>query len=129
MAQINILFLIFNCCQSEQYRPVAPVAPLPADTNQVCFSTEIFPIIKNNCATSNCHNEITQASGINLSNYRAIIQDVKPGDGSGSLLYRVTAPNYRPRMPPAPKPLLTEEQRNLIKRWIDEGAKENNNCE
>lgn len=95
----------------------------------VCFSRDIMPLLLSNCAKSGCHDSLTHAEGINLSNYNSILssRSVVSGNAARSELYQVIVSSGRKAMPPAPAARLSAEQIDLIKRWIDEGAK-NTTC-
>ncbi len=98
------------------------------ESNQVDFSTQVKPIFNNKCIT--CHGGVKKNSGfsllfekeafaVNKSGKPAII----PGDASGSeLIKRVHETDPELRMP-YEKPPLSEEEIDLLTRWIDQGAK------
>ena len=103
-----------------------------ADTcslDTVYFVNDILPIISSNCAMSGCHDAATQSDGVDLSRYDRIIAtgDVRPGDAEGSDLYEVLVESDPDKVMPPPPASLTPEQRNAIKIWINQGAK-NNKC-
>jgi hypothetical protein len=105
-----------------------------ADTPQraINFDREIRPILSDNCFT--CHGPDEKKR---MANLRFDIQDggayskrgdyqiIKPGDSEHSRLFqRITAPNKATRMPPATSvTTLNEHQIDLLKQWIDQGAK------
>lgn len=102
-----------------------PVSNCNPDT--VYFANQVMPIISSNCTMSGCHDNITHADGVNLTTYTQIIKYVKPGNPGGSKLYTVLNKSGGDRMPPPPKAALTAEQKALIQKWINQGAK-NNSC-
>jgi mono/diheme cytochrome c family protein len=66
-----------------------------------------------------------------LDNYQNIMNTgkVKPGNPNGSDLYEVlTETDPDKRMPPPPASALSAEQIELIRKWIQQGAK-NNSCD
>ncbi len=91
------------------------------------FVNDIMPIIASNCTMSGCHDNITHADGVILTNYTNIIRYVIPGNAAGSKLYKVLNKSGDERMPPPPMQALTTSQKALIEKWINQGAK-NNNC-
>jgi len=103
-----------------------------ADT--VYFQNKVLPLIISSCAKSDCHDAISRQHGVELTTYQKIIAtaDVDPGDPNGSKLYRVlneTDPSdIMPRPPSAP---LTAAEKDIIYRWILQGAKNNacNDCD
>jgi hypothetical protein len=90
------------------------------------FNREIRPILSDNCFT--CHGPDDKQRMANLrldTKEGAFTKVIIPGDSSKSLLYqRITASNKALRMPPASTgKALTEKQLDLIRRWVDGGAK------
>lgn len=103
----------------------------PCDPDTVYFQNEILPLILSSCATTNCHDKLTDEQDILLVDYASIIQygKIKPGDPNDSELYeKIIDTDPDDRMPPPPANPLTNEQKNSIKKWIEQGAL-NNSCE
>ena len=108
----------------------------------VSYSADVRPILAHSCG--NCHNrtgEGLQASGFSVATYDDVMkgtrfgQVVIPGSSDSSNLYRVVAGKVAKeiRMPPhhdsshaegRGQPL-SADQVDIVKRWIDEGAKNN----
>lgn len=86
----------------------------------VYFVNEILPMITSNCAQAGCHDNITQAEGIVLNSYSNIMRTVRAGNASNSKLYKEI---INGNMPPAGS--MTQEQIDKIKKWINQGAKNN----
>ena len=86
---------------------------------EVCFQTEVRPIIQNNCALSGCH-----AGGHepDLSTEAGILREVTPGDPGKSRLYTAITSTWINPMPPSPNPPLSLQQRSTIALWILQGA-------
>ena len=100
------------------------------DTSTVSFSRDIRPILADRCFA--CHGpdaetreaelRLDQATGPEGSHASAI----QPGSPSDSeLWHRITSDDEDVRMPPpsAHTLPLTEEEQQLIRRWIESGAK------
>ncbi len=97
------------------------------ESDRVDFSTQIKPILNNKCIT--CHGGVKKngefsllfekdAFAVNESGKPAII----PGDASGSeLIKRIHETDPELRMP-YEKPPLSEEEIDLLTRWINQGA-------
>src|SRR5258706_8324023 len=95
----------------------------------VCFEAEILPIFQSNCAKSGCHDAVTHEEGYVFDSYNGIMKGIKPGDKNDSKIFEViTETDKDKRMPPPPDTPLTNEQINLIGKWIDEGANNTTNC-
>jgi hypothetical protein len=99
----------------------------------VSFATEVKPILDQSCV--NCHKAAGQGyskSGLRLDSYESLMAGtkfgpvVKPGSSISSSLYLVVAGKADPsiRMPHNREPLSSESV-ELLKNWIDQGAKNN----
>lgn len=104
----------------------------------ISFHNHIFPLIEERCL--DCHSEpyvkngrtIHPKAGLRLDTYESIIKGnldgtiVEKGNAEESTLYAVITldPDDPEIMPPKGDPL-TEEEINMFKQWITEGAKEN----
>ena len=108
----------------------------------VSYSTDVQPLLTASCGS--CHDstgEGSDTSGFSVNDYDDVMKGtalgpvVIPGSSESSNLYRVIAAKTAPeiRMPPHhPESWaegrgtpLSDEQVGVIKRWIDEGAKDN----
>ncbi len=99
---------------------------VPCDPDTVYFQNQILPLLASNCAMSGCHDEITHKEGIIMTDYTNIRQKVVPFNPNQSKIYKSiidTDPNDR--MPRPPAPAFTTEQKNLVKKWIEQGALNN----
>ncbi|MEI6767167.1 MAG: c-type cytochrome [Bacteroidota bacterium] len=97
--------------------------PLPY-IKKVCFSDDVLPLITNNCAMSGCHSGTGERGALN--SYSSIVSQVNPGNSGSSRLYNAITGNGENAMPPN-KPL-TQDQKNIIKWWIDQGAENTTDC-
>ncbi len=104
-----------------------PPTTNPCSPDTVYFVNEIMPVISSNCTMSGCHDNISRAGGIDLTNYTKIMKFVKPGNPNDSKLYKVVKLTNEDRMPPPPMPPLSQTQKDKIYKWINQGAK-NNYC-
>ena len=109
-----------------------PVKDLPAGKS-VDFNADVLPFLSDNCIS--CHSKSTRKAGLNLETPKDILKggdsgaSVVPGKGGESLLLKVsTHEEEDTAMPPKDNKVkaknLTSEQLGVLKRWIDEGAKE-----
>lgn len=90
-------------------------------TEQVSYSSDITPILESRCTS--CHNNISSNGGVNLASYATTINTVVPNDSEQSILYGVVAHTFGSPMPQGDK--LPDNQIEVIKIWIDEGALDN----
>jgi hypothetical protein len=118
-----LLFVTALSCKHEPLVNDGPVA-LPSGSTDVSFQDEVLPLMVSNCAMSGCHNAASRAEGIQLTDYTNIRKEVKPGNPGDSELYEVITENDPDkRMPPPPQPAFSSAQSDLIRRWIQEGAR------
>lgn len=107
-------------------------SPKPKET-PVSFATQVKPILDQRCVE--CHKAAGQGyskSGLRLESYESLMAGtkfgpvVKPGSAISSSLYLLVAGKADPsiRMPHNREPLPNESV-ELIKNWIDQGAKNN----
>lgn len=86
----------------------------------VCYDTEIAPIFMNKCAT--CHGSGKNKGGLVLNDYPSIFKSVTPFNAQKSKSYlAITGKGFSQLMPP--DGALSENERILIRVWIDQGAK------
>ena len=102
----------------------------------VCFQSEVLPIFQSNCTKSGCHDAASHQGGYVLNAYDSLFKkdgkvngnNIRPGDAANSVLYKILFETGSKKMPPLPNTDLTTVQKNLIARWINEGAKNTTNC-
>ena len=97
----------------------------PCDPNKIYFEQQVLPILLSNCAKSGCHDNITREEGVVLTSYSSVMNtgEVRPGNPTGSKLYKmIITTNLDDRMPPPPAEPLSTEQKNIIYKWILQGA-------
>ena len=106
--------------------------PLVAATpGKIDFDRDIRPILSDNCFACHGPDEAQRKAKLRLDTSDGAFEDRKtykivvPGDSANSRLYqRISAEKKAARMPPPyAQRQLTPAQVDLIKRWIDEGAK------
>jgi len=95
------------------------------DTNTIYFQQQVLPILVSNCAMSGCHDDASHQDGVVLTSYERVIAtaDVRPGRPWDSDVYEVlieTDPDKR--MPRPPRSPLSEQQKQVIYKWIEQGA-------
>jgi hypothetical protein len=126
-------------CQHEfpevSEEPPIRVIPCPTD-DLVHFENDIRPILTSSCAIPGCHDDLTPTALVNLSSYEAVMSTkvrgeliVKPGDSENSILNRsLRSQDIIVPMPPPFNYQISLQQKNLIKKWIDQGALNSSPC-
>jgi len=101
---------------------------------QVSYQEQVRPLLEKYCVR--CHTtdgEGYQKSGFSMDSYEALMQGtrygpvVKPGDSFTSAIVMLVEGRADPalKMPHDEGDTPTAEEIELIKRWIDQGAKQN----
>ena len=118
-----IVISLFGCSDSE---------PL----GEISYNDQIQEsIFRFSCSTAACH-DASSAGGLDLTSYETLIAGsntrsvISAGDAEGSPLIwsmegRDPIGNPVSIMPPAGRTTITMSEINLIKDWIDQGAKNN----
>jgi uncharacterized membrane protein len=98
--------------------------PGDGDTDSICFVQKILPLFISNCAMASCHDGLSQGEDnlYALNSYTSIRQHVAPFNPSSSDVYRAVNGNAEEFMPPPPKSALTSAQKELMRKWIADGA-------
>ncbi len=105
-----------------------PVVNCSQDT--VYFQQQVLPIFISNCSLSGCHDAASHREGVVLTDYNNIMVtgEIDPGDpGDSEIWEKITESDPDDRMPPPPRNPLTQQQKEMIRKWIMQGAK-NNSC-
>ena len=151
----NTLFILFaglllalNACKHEP-----ELFPIPTDPNDttgtgnvngngnpnptvdtICFESDILPIFQLRCAINGCHNAATAEEGFVFDSFSNIMNSedgdaITPGNANdGEVMEVITDDDPDKRMPPPPMPALSQQQIDMIARWINEGAINSVNC-
>ncbi|WP_188133778.1 c-type cytochrome domain-containing protein [Chitinophaga sp. CF418] len=93
----------------------------------VYFSNTIQPMLSTGCALSGCHDKVTHQEELVLSNYDGIMRIVTSNNATESKLYKVITAGNEDIMPPAPHTPFSSAMIASIRKWIDQGA-QNNQC-
>ncbi|MEO8514790.1 MAG: beta-propeller fold lactonase family protein [Ignavibacteria bacterium] len=142
--RIFILFLIFT--GSMYLISFSGCNDSPVRTGEsVSFSGDILPVFEANCNFPGCHNSVDKQSGIDLTSWSSLMlhgsrfgAEIIPYSSRWSHLVQHInidsniAPVSQPLMPQAKPPYtngmpLGSNIVRLITKWIDEGAKNDNN--
>lgn len=131
---VILTFILIDACKHTIPVPGEFGSENPSESDNcssdtVYFVNDILPLISSNCAYSGCHDAGTAQDGVILDSYLNIINtaDVRAGRPSNSDLYEVLLESGEDRMPPPPNDALTAEEIAMIRKWIEQGAK-NNKC-
>ncbi len=104
----------------------APQAVQRSGSRLVDFTAQVQPILAEICLE--CHSQDKRKGGLSLASYGDVLEGgrsgaaVRPGNSGGSLLVHRIAGQIEPQMPKDGLPLGDAEM-NLIRLWIDQGAR------
>lgn len=127
---VIMLFYISGCQHKSNIQPTnTNNSPNHGDT-ALCFERDILPIFKTNCGTSGCHDAASHEEGYIFTSWGTITsKEFTPGNPGKTELYeKITENDPDKIMPKPPMAPLTTTQKELIRRWIAEGAKNTTNC-
>jgi hypothetical protein len=134
----SIILVSVNSCKHEIPYQVGIDTPVSGgtqtcSTDTVYFQNKVLPLLNSGCAMSGCHDAISHKDGVNLTTYSNILTTggVRPGNPGGSKLYKVLNESGSDRMPQPPLTAFTQAQKDIIYKWILQGAKNNacNDCD
>jgi hypothetical protein len=105
-----------------------PQGSPPPRSTPISFNREIQPILANNCFACHGPDEKKRETKFHFDTQEGMFAKrgvIEPGNAAESLLVeKITDPNPKDRMPPPDSGhSLTPQQIDLLRRWIDEGAK------
>jgi mono/diheme cytochrome c family protein len=104
----------------------------PPPAAPIRFSRDIRPILSQNCFLCHGQDEKRRAAGLRLDQRDHALAELESGTHAivpgkpeeSELIARITSDDADMRMPPADShKTLTQEQIELLKRWVAEGAK------
>ena len=124
--------MIYACKHDVINPPTDPTSPIDIGggggtkspvSDTVCFNTEVLPLYVSYCGSSGCHNDASRQKGVILTSYSRIANGITSKNASRSDYYTIISDE----MPPRGRPQLSNEQKNVILKWINQGAL-NTNC-
>jgi hypothetical protein len=132
MRKLFVLFLglstFISACKDQITNPNTNPIVFPA--SNISYSQHVDALFQQRCALGGCHAGSSAQAGLDLlaPSYTNLINHfpklVTPGASNNSLLAQRIDGRIPPQMPFESQPLTTN-QINGIKKWIDEGAKNN----
>ncbi|CAN5404493.1 hypothetical protein BH11PLA2_BH11PLA2_27900 [soil metagenome] len=99
-----------------------------ADAAKPTYADDVLPVLRASCLS--CHSDDKQKGGLNLATFAATIAGgssgavVTAGQPEKSRLYTLSNHSEEPKMPPKADKL-KDAQLNILKLWIEQGAREN----
>ncbi len=119
-----VIVFIQSCREDEQI-----VSPDYDTIVTISYSQHVQSILQNRCATSGCHNNASSSAGLSLTSWQRLIKGstfgnvIVPFRADKSLLTYLFDGTTLRRQHPAISSALSQAEVNFLKRWITEGAK------
>ena len=117
LSRITALFFVVVYLSSCTHYVASPDA---------CYNDKVKNLLVSNCTGAGCHNTKDHKEGLDFTTYEGVLKAVNPGNALQSELYRSVTSKGEERMPPSYS--LTDAEKNMLKNWINNGAK-NNSCQ
>jgi mono/diheme cytochrome c family protein len=128
----SFIIIQLNACthQPEEIVNPDPDPPPPGPVGHACdpdtiyFSIDVLPIFLSTCAKSGCH-DATAQEDVRLDSYAAAMASgvVRPYDlGDSEMWEKINETDPEDIMPPAPEQPLDAARKEIIRRWIEQGA-------
>jgi uncharacterized membrane protein len=125
------ILLIASCTHEVINAPTDPTSPVdvggggttPNTSDTVCFNTEVLPLYVSYCGSNGCHSSLSRQEGVITTSYTRIMEGIRAKNASRSEYYTIIGGE----MPPPGSPQMTTAQKNVILKWINQGAL-NTNC-
>jgi len=135
--KVSIQFFLCTCAvlTAGAVVPVAKSGHAEDKEAPINFNRDIKPILSERCFKCHGPDAAVVSAGLRLDSFEQATKDrdgrkaIVPGKPESSLLWqRISNPDRDMQMPPkdAGVPELSDAQRQLLKRWISEGAKYQN---
>ncbi len=115
MSRLVVLICLFSSVTSAS----------SADDSPVSYARDVVPFLEEHCIA--CHDDGFETSELALHSLEAMLKGgrkgpaILPGKGADSSIVLYMTGKKQPQMPP--KTSLPLDQIDILKRWIDEGAK------
>jgi hypothetical protein len=120
VCMIVMLMIFLNACtkQNEQTLISDSGSQTTCDTTNMSYSTDINPILENNCVS--CHNTTQANDGVILTDYNNVLIQINNGN-------LVNVIEHNPGYPEMPQglPQLSSCTINKIVAWVNRGAPNN----
>lgn len=96
----------------------------PCDPDTIYFEMDVLPILLSSCGLAGCHDATAQEE-VRLDSYAAVMASdvVRPGNPGNSKMYKkINETDPEDIMPPPPLAPLDPAQKEIIRKWIEQGA-------
>lgn len=105
-----------------------PAVAAGTDAGTTTFERDVRPILDRHCTA--CHSGWFPDAGLDLSERDEILEGARSGPlvvagkpDKGWLMFSITRATGRQQMPPEGKPGLSDEEKAVLIRWIEQGLR------
>src|SRR6266404_898709 len=128
-AAVCVISIAFCLKQSSAIQATKPEPQTPPTID---FNRQILPLLSDNCFACHGPDEKQRKAKLRLDTKEGVFKELRDGgfavvpgkSGESKLIERITAEELSERMPPAKSGKhLTQSQIELLRQWIDQGAK------
>ena len=128
-ATVILLAVVLESCKHDSFVVPEPYVPGECYPDSIYFEKDVMPILQVSCITG-CHDEVSAEDGVVLTSYSRIMSTakVRVGNAGESELYEVLVDSDPNDRMPYNQPALPQEQIDIIRKWINQGAK-NSTCD
>jgi WD40 repeat protein len=128
MTWLGMVFLTGVLPISTSSQPMAPAAqPRTKAAGPVAYESAIQPILARKCQV--CHSGGLCQGDLDLGTYESLMRGgrrgkaIVAGSSKESLLIQLASKAHKPFMPPRGEEPLSRQELELLKSWVDQGAK------
>ena len=132
VAGIFILMCLPACDHESLIMDPGPIDTMPVDTLGIChpdtiyFVNDVLPIVLSSCGMALCHDAVTRQNDLQYTSYETILATGKvvPFDPMASQFYtKMIETDLQLVMPPSPRGPISDTNIGVIRKWIEQGAK------
>lgn len=88
------------------------------NSDTICFNTQVLPLYVSYCGSNGCHSVASAEEGVVTVTYASIMKGIRAKNPNRSEYYTIIGGE----MPPRRSPQMSTEQKNIILKWINQGA-------
>ncbi len=118
LALATLLIVAVSCVKKVGKLPTAAPPPPVSFCDTITYAKHIKKIIDDNCVS--CHEPANTQGSTMLTTYELVKQRAE----EGRIKVRAIDDNGPTRMPQPPNPALTQQQKDLITCWLNNGMKQ-----
>jgi uncharacterized membrane protein len=121
ISTVNPVLTVKDSIITTPIKDTLPIIGWKCSADSVYFQYDVLPVLVSGCAQAGCHDAVTAESGYRLTDYvNTIKKGVIAGKATSSKIYAEMANGS---MPPRGYGTMTQAQKDIVAKWINQGAK------